>query len=110
MTTHPSEPSVPVLTLRRGHCTCAVPVSCITEVMRALPVEPLAGAPGGVLGVAVIRGRVTPVVDLATLLGDGATTRAGSARFVTLRIGDRAVALLVEAVRSIRTLARTELE
>ncbi len=78
--------------------------------MRPLPVEPLAGAPAGVLGVTIVRGRVTPVVDLETLLGDGTTRRTGSARFVTLRIGDRAVALLVEAVRSIRTLARTELE
>jgi len=109
MTTHQSARSTPVLTLRLGHRTCAVPLSYITEVMRPLPVEPLAGAPAGVLGVAVVRGRVTPVVDLESLLGDGTATSTSSARFVTLRIGDRAVALLVEAVRSIRTLARTEL-
>jgi len=110
MTTHQLVPSTPVLTLRLGHCTCAVPLCYITEVMRPLPVEPLAGAPAGVLGMAVIRGRATPVVDLEALLGDGITTRTDSARFVTLRIGDRVVALFVEAVRSIRTLARTELE
>src|SRR5258708_1421520 len=110
MTMHQSARSAPVLTLHLGHCTCAVPLAYITEVMRPLPVEPLAGAPAGVLGVAVVRGRVTPVVDLETLLGNGTTVRTDSARFVTLRIGDRAVALLVEAVRSIRTLARVELE
>lgn len=110
MTTHQPAPSTPVLTLRLGHCACAVPLSYITEVMRPLPVEPLAGAPAGVIGVAVIRGRATPVVDLEALLIDGITTRTNSARFVTLRIGDRAVALLVEAVRSIRTLACGELE
>jgi purine-binding chemotaxis protein CheW len=110
MTTLQSAPSPRVLTVRLGHCACAVPLSYIREVMRPLPVEPLAGAPAGVLGVAVIRGRATPVVDLEALLVDGITTWTNSARFVTLRIGDRAVALLVEAVRSIRTLAGGELE
>lgn len=110
MTTHQPAPSTPVLTLRLGHCTCAVPLSYITEVMRPLPVEPLAGAPAGVTGVAVVRGRVTPVVDLEILLGNCSAPKKDSARFVTLHIGNRAVALLVEAVQAIRTLAWTELE
>lgn len=110
MTTQQSAPAAPVLILRLSRRACGVPLSYVTEVMRPLPVVPLAGAPGGVLGVAVIRGRATPVVDLETLLGDGSTMRTDLARFVTLRIGDRAVALLVEAVRSVRTLAGRELE
>lgn len=110
MTTHQSAPAAPVLTLRFGQCACAVPLAYVTEVMRPLPVEPLAGAPAGVSGVAIIRGRVTPVVDLGILFGAGAIARTGSARLVALRVGDRAVALLVESVQAIRTLARGELE
>jgi len=60
--------------------------------------------------VAIVRGRVTPVVDLEALLREGVTAQADSARFVALRVGDRVVALLVEAVRSIRMLASSELE
>lgn len=110
MTTQPSAPLTPVLTLRLGRHTCAVPLSYITEVMRPLAVESLAGAPTGVIGVAIIRGRATPVVDLETLLGDGSAGRMDSSRFVTLRLGDRVVALLVESVGDIRNLAGAELE
>lgn len=107
---HQSAPTIPVLTLRFGSCACAVPLAYVTEVMRPLPVEPLAGAPAGVSGVAIIRGRVTPVVDLGTLFGAGAVARTALARLVALRVGDRAVALLVDSVQAIRTLARGELE
>lgn len=110
MSTHQLAPATPVLTLRLGHCACAVPLSCITEVMRPLPVEPLAGAPAGVLGMALVRGHATPVVGLGVLLTGGSPTNADSARFVTLRVGERTVALLVEAVQSIRTFAATELD
>jgi purine-binding chemotaxis protein CheW len=100
-----------VLVLRIPHGQCAVPLTHVVEVLRPLPVEPLAGAPAGVLGVAVIRGRATPVVDLAGLLhGVPAGVPADSARHVTLRMGDRVVAIAVEAVSGIRTvdLARFE--
>lgn len=97
--------------MRIPHGQCAVPLAHAAEVMRPLPVEPLVGAPAGVLGVAVIRGRATPVVDLEALLhGSPAGALADSARHVTLRTGDRVVAIAVEAVLGIRTvdLARFE--
>lgn len=66
--------------------------------MRPLAVEALAGAPEFVSGVAVVRGRPTPVVDLARLLSD----QGGQAgRFVTLRVQERQVAVAVEEVEGI---------
>jgi purine-binding chemotaxis protein CheW len=103
-------PDSNVLVIRTSCKTCAVPLTHVAEVMRSLPVEPLGGAPFGVSGMAVVRGRATPVVDLGKLLGDSAVTSMDAALFVTLRIGDRTVALLVQAVNNIRTLARNELE
>lgn len=75
--------------------TCAVPLTHVIETMRPLPVEPVPGTPSFVLGLSLIRGVPTPVVDLGSLLG-----AAGSVaeRFVTLRVGDRQVALSVDAV------------
>src|SRR5258708_36376206 len=93
MTMHQSARSAPVLTLHLGHCTCAVPLAYITEVMRPLPVEPLAGAPAGVLGVAGVRGRVAPGVGLLNLLGPCTTVRTDTARVVRLSTCDRAGAL-----------------
>lgn len=105
MSTSPHAPGSSVLVLRTSYRTCAVPLAYVSEVMRPLPIESLAGAPAGVCGVAVVRGRAIPVVDLGALLDDGVVVRSDAARFVTLRVGNRAVALLVNAVRTIQTLA-----
>lgn len=83
------------LICRVGDLLCAVPLALVGETMRPLPVEPLAGVPAYVRGVAIIRDRPTAVVDAAALLTD----HPGSpSRFVTLRAGDRPIALAVDAV------------
>lgn len=70
--------------------------------MRPLPVEAIAGAPGFVLGLAVIRGEAVPVIDVARLLGaEGARPR----RFVTVRAARRTIALAVDAVLGVRAIA-----
>ena len=80
---------------------CALPLAHVLETMRPLPIEPIAGAPPIVLGVSIVRGVPTPVVDLGSALG----THGGiPGRFVTLRLGDRQVALSVDAVLGIRDL------
>ena len=67
--------------------------------MRPLPVERIAGMPSFVRGVSIIRGVPTPVVDLGVVLG---TPGEAAERFVTLRLGDRQVALAVGAVLGVR--------
>jgi len=71
--------------------------------MRPLPIEPVAGTPAFVRGVSVIRGEPTPVVDLEALLERGPGSRAYG-RFVTLKVGERRVALGVDSVVGVRTL------
>jgi len=81
---------------------CALPLDRVVETMRPLPVEPVAGAPDFVRGLAIVRGGPIPVVDAARLLGgdfDGQPTR-----FVTVRAGDRRIALAVDAVLGVRAL------
>jgi purine-binding chemotaxis protein CheW len=80
---------------------CALPLKHVIETMRPLPVEQIAGLPLFVRGVSIIRGIPTPVVDLGVVLG----TPSGDAdRFVTLRLGDRQVALAVDAVLGVHEL------
>ncbi len=74
--------------------------------MRPLPVTPFEGAPGVVLGLAVIRGEVVPVLDAGLLAGDG-PVRPG--RFVTVKSGGRTAALAVEGVLGIRAIDRASL-
>jgi purine-binding chemotaxis protein CheW len=78
---------------------CALPLTLIIETMRALPIELVPRTPHFVRGISIIRGIPTPVVDLGLLLG----TPGGVAnRFVTLRLGNRRVALSVDAVLGIK--------
>jgi len=79
--------------------------------MRALAVEPLPGAPAFVAGVSIIRGAPVPVVDAAALL-DGAATREVATRpgrLVTLRVGERHVALAVDEVLGVRAIPAADL-
>jgi purine-binding chemotaxis protein CheW len=69
--------------------------------MRPLPVEPLAGAPEGVVGMSVVRGHPTPMVDLAALL-TGRNAGANWSRLVTIEAGARTVGLLVDGVTDVR--------
>jgi purine-binding chemotaxis protein CheW len=89
------------LLCRAGAALLALPLADVIETMRGLPVAPIADAPGFVIGVAVIRGAPTPVVDTVALL----TGRAGSAaRWVTIRAGARIVALALDAVIGMRAV------
>jgi purine-binding chemotaxis protein CheW len=81
----------------------------VRETMRPLPVEPLAGAPPFVLGLATIRGFPTPVVDVGQLLGLSElpftpALSASLARFVSLELGERTAALAVDAVLGVRSV------
>jgi purine-binding chemotaxis protein CheW len=90
------------LLVRTGSRAAALPLENVAETMRPLPVEAVAGMPGCMRGLALIRGLPVPVIHLGSLLGaeEGATTT----RLVTLRVGDRRVALEVDAVLGVREL------
>ena len=91
-----------VLVCTIGTSACALPLGAVIETMRPLPVESFARAPRGVLGVAVIRGAPTLVIDGAALLGESGGPHR---RYVTLRAGHRVIALAVQAVEGIQELA-----
>lgn len=83
-------------------CVCALPLTHVIETMRPLPVEPISGVPSFVLGISIIRGIPTPVIDLEGVV---CSPSERAERFVTLRVGDKQVALSVNAVIGIRDLA-----
>jgi purine-binding chemotaxis protein CheW len=82
--------------VRAGRQLCAVPLAHVLEVMRALPVQPVPGAPPYVRGISVVRGAPCPVVDLGALFG--ASERVEPARFVSLKLKDRGLCLAVDEI------------
>lgn len=78
------------------------------ETLRPLPLRPLKATAAFVCGLSVIRGAPVPVVDLSAVIG---SPRADSIRrWVTVRLGDRRVALAVEGVLGIRELEDSTLQ
>jgi purine-binding chemotaxis protein CheW len=94
------------LLCRAGTSLCAVPLDHVAETMRVPVIQPVAGAPHYVLGLCVVRGSPVPVVDTGLLVSDQATRRG---RLVAIRAGNRTIALAVEAVLGIRTIAEEAL-
>lgn len=97
-------PSGLTVLCRVGSRVCALPAEHVSETMRPLPIEPLAGAPPFVLGVSVVRGSAVPVVDAERLLGGAHST--WPTRFVAIRAGDRSAALAVDAVLGTASIER----
>jgi purine-binding chemotaxis protein CheW len=87
------------LVFRAGGLLAAVALADVAETMRPLPVRPLAGTAPYVRGVAILRGRPAPVVDLARLL---AGESAPAVRFVAVRTGRGPVALATGEVLGVR--------
>ncbi len=91
-----------------GARACAFPLQHVAETMRPLPIEPIAGAPGFVCGVSVIRGLPMPVVDLKALL-ENSDNSPSYGRFVTLKYDARRVVIGVDSVVGLRNLDSAQL-
>jgi purine-binding chemotaxis protein CheW len=102
-----ASPSTSFLLCRVATRLCGLPLDVVVEIMRPLPTESLAGAPACVLGVAIIRGDAVPVVDLSSLLGGD---RVDPTRLVTVRVDGRVVALGVDEVVGVRSVADSAVE
>ena len=60
----PANASTSVILLGVGEREFALPLGCVVEVVRMAALTPAPGAPGHVLGLLDLRGRVVPVIDL----------------------------------------------
>lgn len=102
--TAPDGPMLMALVFRAGALLCALPLEEVIETMRPLPVQPIAGTRPFVLGISVMRGVATPVVDVARLLGGRPATVS---RFVSVRTGRSPAAFATGEVLGIRPVGDT---
>jgi purine-binding chemotaxis protein CheW len=87
---------------RTGPHLCALPLENVVETMRPLPVERIARAPRFVRGLSIIRGVPLPIVDTGSLFGE---SHSEPQRLVTVRVGDRLIALGVDSVLGVRSIS-----
>jgi purine-binding chemotaxis protein CheW len=84
-----------------GSSHYALPLGNVVEIMRVLPIEPIADAPLYVLGLSIIRGTPALVIDVALMCG-GHT--APFHQFITTTAGRQIVALAVNRVLGVRSI------
>jgi purine-binding chemotaxis protein CheW len=107
-----------MLVTRLGSTACAFLIEHVIEIMRPLPVEPLAtpsaGPDGGPVdpalamidGLAMIRGIPVPVIDVRKLLG---ITGGRATRVVVVRVADRQLGVLVDDVIGVEHIDQARL-
>jgi purine-binding chemotaxis protein CheW len=95
-------------------CSCgqvfAADIMTIREIRGWTQTTPLPNAPGYVRGVINLRGVVLPVIDLRARLGHGMTETNAKHVIVVVKISERVIGLLVDAVSDIITPEVSEIQ
>lgn len=87
---------ISVLVIRTGGETYGLPMDALTAVYEGHSVVPLPTVPAFVAGIANVRGRILPVLDLAALMGVTSDTRKQA--LVVVTNSETSVAFCAESV------------
>ena len=93
-----------------GEERLALPMSAVREIVRPLPLAPVPRAPELLLGLANLRGRVLPVLDLRRLVGAEPREPDDATRVLVLEWRGSRLGLVVDAVRRVLEAAADALE
>ncbi len=91
--------SIDTLVVRLGDEPYGLPLRALTAAYQAtMPIVPVPCTPGFIAGVANIRGRVVPVIDLAVLLGISTPATSDLPALVVIANDNMTVAFRVSAI------------
>jgi len=104
-----------LVTFRLADEEYAVSIMEVEEIIRVPAISVVPDAPPGVVGVASLRNRILPVMDLRSKFGlpprsDGDDARHDDERCLVVRIGGTSVALRVDAVHQVLQAPRSAVE
>lgn len=102
--------SLSILLVRLGDVQVGLPALAVREIVRAVAIAPLPGAPPIVEGVVNLRGRIVPVVDVRRRLGMPSVELAPDQFMVALDLPDRAIAIRVDDVEDVIDVDEASLE
>jgi len=105
-----TEPELRLVGFHVADQVFAVPIMMVQEVLRAVPVTQLPGAPDFLAGVTNLRGRVTPLVDLARMLGIAGRDGEVDNFLIVCRINDMQIGLQVRAIDTMHRAPQNDIE
>jgi purine-binding chemotaxis protein CheW len=103
----PADPVVELCAFRVGEDEYALDLRRIREVLTPVPVRPVPRAPEVLEGVVDVRGEVIPVVDARRRFGLPAAPGGPRSRILLVKLGDRVLAVLVDAVLEVMRVPRS---
>jgi purine-binding chemotaxis protein CheW len=89
-----------------GEQEYCVDIMSVREIRGFSPATPLPQTPGYIRGVINLRGAVLPIMDLAERLGLPPTEASVRSVIIVVKVGDRMVGLLVDAVSDILSVTQ----
>lgn len=84
-----------------GDVAYAVEIAHVREIVAPLALTVLPHMPSAVVGVANHRGEVVPVVDLRQRFGVASSTGDRRIKWILVRVGERTVGLVVDAITDV---------
>ena len=87
-----------------------VPVMQVQEVLRVTEIAPVPGAPGHVLGIINLRGKVVSVIDGRARFGLMPEELTDASRIVIIEVKGQVAGLLVDSVAEVANLRASDVE
>jgi purine-binding chemotaxis protein CheW len=106
----PPDTTLSLLRVRLGDAVLALPATAVQEIVRAVAITALPGAPAIIEGAVNVRGALVPVVDVRARLRLPARALDPDQFLVMLQAGDRTVALRVDEVDDLVDVSPREIE
>lgn len=100
-----SNTSRTVLLAQIGGTPLGIPADAVREIIRAVAIVPLSGAPAIIEGAINLHGRIIPVVDLRRRFGMPAAPVRPDQFMIVVETGDRLIALRVDDVDDVTDVA-----
>lgn len=88
----------------------ALPAADVREILRAVTIVPLPGAPPVIEGIIDVRGTLLPVADIRARLGHAARPVSPDDHLIVARAGDRVLVLRVDQAREVLAVDPEDLE
>jgi purine-binding chemotaxis protein CheW len=101
---------VSLLRVSLGDVTIGLPAAAVREIVRAVAITPLPGAPSIVEGAVNVRGQIVPVLDVRRRLALPSRPLSPDEFLVLLQIGARVCAMRVDDVDDLVEVPSGELE
>ncbi|MEO8334711.1 MAG: chemotaxis protein CheW [bacterium] len=105
-----SQSTLPILLARIDGTQVGFSAAAVSEIVRAVAIAPLAGAPGVIEGAINLHGRIVPVVDVRRRLALPALPVAASQFLIILETKDRLIAVRVDDVEDVTEIPSSSLE